>query len=296
MQLEKILWQRFQTAYAKQRLAHALLLIGPQRAALVEFSSKIASLLVCTQAQKPCGKCQSCHLLATNQHPDLNYLQPDKPRGAIKIEQIRELHDKVFTSSQLGSGRVIIINPAEKMNVAAANALLKLLEEPPPHVNFILIAEQISSIAPTIVSRCQQWRFLSQEILASDYLALRESYTSEEGKTKIFAEMSNVIQGLLDIITNKASLCRVAEKWSSYDINDLLWLLYLIHAQMIADQLHGSYKEKDTRPLLTLTQHFKPPFLFKQLDKINEIGKKLLSNVHVNTTLVLEDFLLGYTR
>lgn len=292
---DAIVWQQIELAYAKQRLAHALLLVGPMRSCLVEFSKKIAALIVCSQEKPPCNQCKACYLLATAHHPDLHYVQPENAGGVIKIEQIRDLQEQAFTSTQLGGRRVIIINPAEKMNGAAANALLKLLEEPPSHVSFILITEQIASLAPTVLSRCQLWRFPAP-ILNEDYLAYAAADSSKSGRMKIVAEMNQVIQNLLDLANKEVSLCTIAQAWSTYELSDLLWFLYLIHAQLIASQLRGSSLPEQTARLLSLTKRFKLPFFFNQLDKINEIIKKLVNNIHVNAVLALEDFLLGYVK
>jgi DNA polymerase-3 subunit delta' len=122
---------------------------------------------------KPCGSCHGCTLLATGNHPDLKWIGADsddedeeaqaeksRKQGAkmIRIDQIRELDEFVFVGSHRLGRRVVVISDAETMNPAAANALLKTLEEPPASVYFILISGNDRLLLPTIRSRCRVLR------------------------------------------------------------------------------------------------------------------------------------------
>ncbi|ASQ45823.1 DNA polymerase III subunit delta' [Legionella clemsonensis] len=290
-------WEQFRTIYERQYLPHALLLIGPQHAGLIAFSYKMASVVLCSQDNKPCGKCKSCRLLQAKEHPDVTQLQPEKVGGVIKIDQIRDLQTVAFTSPQLGGKRIIIIHPAEKMNVAAANALLKLLEEPPSCLLFILIAEQVSTVLPTILSRCQQWRFSNNESTSIDDLTIGEHYHSESERGKIFSYLTTILQDLLDLKNRTTSVCKIATKWLTYEFNELIWLLYLLNSQLIQTRLAGSLPEKSwSSQVYQLSQCFHPVCLFHQLDELNHITKKLNQNISINQTLVLEHLLLGYTQ
>ncbi|ARG97489.1 DNA polymerase III subunit delta' C-terminal domain-containing protein [Legionella micdadei] len=294
-ELSSSLWERFQSISAKQRIPHALLLVGMQSKTIIEFAYKIAAALLCFNEQKPCGFCKSCRLLQIKEHPDLCFLEPDKAGGNIKIDQIRDLHDLAFTSAQLAGKRVIIISPAEKMNIAAANALLKLLEEPPEAVNFILIAEQISTLPATIISRCQQWRFSSTEYIKADYLTTGEEYSAETERGILFSQLPTIIADLNNLMINKLSVCTLAEKWLAHDFSSLMWLIYLIHAQLIDYKFNGNRSQRSwTQGLNELAQHFKITHLFKQLDQVNEIRKKIHQNIAFNQNLMLESLLLAY--
>ncbi|KTD29622.1 MULTISPECIES: DNA polymerase III subunit delta' C-terminal domain-containing protein [Legionella] len=291
----RLLWERFQSIRAKQRIPHALLLIGVQPTAIINFAYQIAAALLCLDEQKPCGFCKSCRLLQIKEHPDLCSLEPDKAGGVIKIDQIRDLHPLAFTSAQMSGRRVFIINSAEKMNTAAANALLKLLEEPPESVNFLLIAEQISTLPATIISRCQQWRFSSTDYIKTDYLTAAEEYTVETERGLLFSQLSTIVDDLRNFMANKSSVCAVADKWGAYDFNSLMWLIYLINAQLIDYKLNGNRIEKSwTKGLNELAQYFELVHLFKQLDQINEITRKRQSNIAFSQSLMLESLLLDY--
>lgn len=159
------------------RLPHALLLQGQPGIGKRLFARELAQRLLCERAASaayPCGRCDACHLFAAGTHPDLRIVMPDAdqeveasdepPGGAkpektstqIRIEQIRDLADFVGMRSHRQGWRVVILEPAEAMNVGAANALLKALEEPGDNFMFILVSDNPRRLLPTIVSRCRR--------------------------------------------------------------------------------------------------------------------------------------------
>jgi DNA polymerase-3 subunit delta' len=157
------------------QLAHALLIRGPRGIGKQAFGMALAQGLLC---EKPvpgglaCGTCSSCGWFATGAHPDFRVLAPPtdsdpaaegeeagpktKASPWISIEQVRELHDFINVSSHRGGRKVIVVSPAEALNVAAANALLKNLEEPPAQTHFLLISHRPHRLMRTIISRCRQ--------------------------------------------------------------------------------------------------------------------------------------------
>lgn len=104
-----------------------------------------------------CGECAACRKIASGAHPDVRRLAPDG--GMIKIDQIRELCGFLSMKPYEARTRAVIIADAQTMNPAAANALLKMLEEPPPQTVLILTAVQAADVLPTVVSRCRQIHF-----------------------------------------------------------------------------------------------------------------------------------------
>lgn len=288
-------WQRFQDNCKTNRLGHAILLVGPLHTNLFAFAHRMLGALFCKRENSPCGQCQSCELILINEHPDLTRLVPEKPNGIIKIDQVRQLQYSVFTQPQLGIKRGVIINPAEKMNGAAANALLKILEEPPPNTYFILIAEQISTIPPTIISRCQQWCLPGTHVTDSNYLLQGSFYSEETPRGKIFAQLESIIDNLCDLIDFKISVNALAAKWAILELNDLIWLLYLLNSQMISDCFMDScQKTPITDKVYQLANRIKPIQLFSQLDKLHVIIKNLHQTISVNQLLLLEELLIGY--
>lgn len=168
-----------------EKLPHALLLTGREGVGKGLFAEALAARLLCETAQgaeRACGKCSGCQLLASGNHPDyrkvtleeevtdetLDSTSEKKGRAGkkaapvshqIKINQIRVLEDFVYVGSHRQGVRVAVINPAEAMNLAAANALLKILEEPPSSVYFILVSSNDKRLLPTLRSRCRQMTF-----------------------------------------------------------------------------------------------------------------------------------------
>lgn len=138
----------------KHRLPHALLFTGNEGVGKKQFALTFASLLLCKQPNdaQPCGNCHACHLLKANSHPDLILIEPET--NIIKIDQIRDAISLANETAQQGGYKIFIINPANAMNINAANALLKILEEPAPSTLFILISTLNSRLPATISSRC----------------------------------------------------------------------------------------------------------------------------------------------
>jgi DNA polymerase-3 subunit delta' len=136
-----------------------------------------ARALLCETPQAdglPCGACQACHWFEQGNHPDFRLVEPEAlaqastgegegqgkgaatPSRQIKIDQIRELQEFLGVGTHRGGLRVILIRPAEAMNPATANALLKSLEEPPPGTVFLLVSSAPDRLLPTVRSRCQR--------------------------------------------------------------------------------------------------------------------------------------------
>ncbi len=104
-----------------------------------------------------CGRCPACHKIKSANHPDILHLKPSG--NIIKVKQIRELLDTIALKPFEARTRVVILQDAHTLNPSAGNALLKALEEPPGNTIFILTTVELSSLMPTIISRCQHVRF-----------------------------------------------------------------------------------------------------------------------------------------
>ncbi len=157
-----------------ERLPHGLLLVGEEGIGKRELAYWIAALRLCAAqdgASRPCGQCQECRQLSDGFHPDFMTVtmgMPDdkgKPTSdrVIVINSIRNLIEKLSLTSSRGRGQVAVIFPADRMNTAAANALLKTLEEPSPDVTLILTSSRPLEIPPTVASRCQKLRVIGPD-------------------------------------------------------------------------------------------------------------------------------------
>lgn len=165
---------------------HALILHGGAGSGVLELALRAAQAWLCEQPPGPCGHCPSCHLALAHTHPDLRVLLPEtvqqavgwnaaggegegeagdgdtktrrKPSREIKVEAVRQAIDWAHTSSGRGRGKVLVLFPADAMNLVAANALLKTLEEPAPGVRLLLCTGDPEHLLPTLRSRCQRVR------------------------------------------------------------------------------------------------------------------------------------------
>ncbi|HEU5360880.1 MAG TPA: DNA polymerase III subunit delta' [Candidatus Deferrimicrobiaceae bacterium] len=125
--------------------------IGKEKAALA-----FVSALFCRN-RVGCGACHDCRLLASGSHPNLLRVSPENQN--ILIDDIRRLQEELSLKAFSDRPRAVVVAPADRMTVQAANALLKTLEEPPPGTHLLLVAHRISRLPPTIVSRCQKVSF-----------------------------------------------------------------------------------------------------------------------------------------
>jgi DNA polymerase-3 subunit delta' len=141
------------------KVAHAYLFTGPEGIGKATTAIALAAALNCeTNPKEGCEQCTSCYKIKHRIHPDLIHIQPDG--RYIKIAQVRALEEHLGFSPHEGRSRLVIIDGADHLNLNAANALLKSLEEPQPRTQFVLVAAAGHQVIPTLVSRCQQIRFL----------------------------------------------------------------------------------------------------------------------------------------
>ncbi len=161
---QELVISHLRTAREKGRLSHAYLFLGPEGVGRASTARALAAALNCLTPREDgdaCGVCASCRRLAADTNPDFVVIGPtsESHQPQIKIEQIREFR-RLTNYPPLGDGwRVALIKPAEALNEAAANALLKTLEEPPERHLLVLTAQAEADLLPTIVSRCHKLAF-----------------------------------------------------------------------------------------------------------------------------------------
>ena len=175
---QNLVWDRLLSQ--PDKLHHALLLHGPAGIGKLALAEQFTQLLLCESSPgvpKPCGACDGCRWYTAGTHPDLRRLEPEsrarrvaadeeaettapvasraaKPSQEIKVDQVRGLDSFLSLRSHRGRRRIVLVHPAEAMNLNAANALLKALEEPQPGAHFILVSHRPARLLPTIRSRC----------------------------------------------------------------------------------------------------------------------------------------------
>jgi len=140
---------------AYDRVRHAYLFTGPGMIGKTTLARVFAASLNCRDAHAPCGTCRTCTLILKDGHPDVSIVEAGQAGGQLKIEQVRDLQQTLALRPYEARYRVAVLRRFHEANPAAANALLKTLEEPPPGVILILTADAADLLLPTIVSRCQ---------------------------------------------------------------------------------------------------------------------------------------------
>ncbi len=229
------------------RMPHALLLCGPPGVGKRAFVERLAAALFCAGPGadgEPCGECRGCRLRAAGNHPDRIELRPEEGKSTIRIEQIRQLGEELALTPQYGGYKLAVIEPADALTAAAANSLLKTLEEPSPGSLIALLSARASALPATVRSRCQrllispppraaglawlggEWppercaRALDEAagapLLARDLLA-------DEAALEAAAQWSEQWLALLE---GRADPGRLAEQWAAAGLRSALqWLL-----------------------------------------------------------------------
>jgi DNA polymerase-3 subunit delta' len=239
-------WQRLQSRLARGALPHALLLCGPEGLGKRAFLQRFVRGLLCGQPHdgEACGQCRTCLLLDAGTHPDymtVSYgLRKDGvQRREIVVDQIRELSARLAMASQFGGWQVVVIDPADAMNAAAANALLKTLEEPSPQTLLLLVADAPWRLPQTIRSRCQRIEFqLPPTAEAMDWLAAQgvvdpaaalEAAGGNPGLARAWAEQGAlarrqaVRKDLAALAAGRAEPMEVARRWLDAEPGPCLW-------------------------------------------------------------------------
>jgi len=302
----------------RARLPHALLLQGPRGVGKREFALSLGQWLLCTSptAEGACGQCPSCAWFAQGGHPDFRLIEPrseanDEPakKGgkSITIGDIRELGDFFGLASHQGGWRVVVVHPAEAMNPAAGNALLKTLEEPPANVLLILVAHQPRRLLPTILSRCRKLVFgLPDKAQAKDWLAAAGEIEAvavldEVGGAPLLAREGADPERLgrrshfLDALAtpDPAKLSRLAQEFQQRPEEGWGWLSRWLY-DLLAVQAAGTprYFPDRTGTLNGLAKRAHQAPLWQLQQTLLQAGRWL--NHPLNGQLLLESWLISY--
>lgn len=173
------------------KITHALLLNGPAGSGKKSWGRLLAKTLLCQDrtTAKPCLKCQSCHSFDRGNNTGFTHLKPDGKK--LKTEQVKAVKESFYLS---GSLKICLIEEAEKMTAEASSSLLKILEDPPAGLTFILLAEHPGQLPDTIVSRCQSYylRPLPAQELAG-FLEQKQGLTADQAA--LVARISSGLPG-----------------------------------------------------------------------------------------------------
>ena len=170
-------------ARRKGKLSHFYLISGPKGSGRHTLADLIAASLLCREPDGPCGVCRSCRKLIGGNHPD--YITIDDPeKKTVPVDLIREARSDLFIRPNEGDKKIYLFPRAQDMGIPGQNALLKVLEEPPPYGVFLLLTDNPDKLLPTVRSRCVE---LKLKALPDDLL-----------RRKLESEFPNADKALLD--------------------------------------------------------------------------------------------------
>jgi len=326
------------------QLPHAILLVGAPGLGKNLFAEWLSQTLLCdapqTSTGRPCGQCQNCRLFQAGSHADLHVVQPESvyknsdsllarhaPRYApgdktkdskdstvIRIDQIRSLIAASQGRPQLARRRVVVISPADRMNVNASNALLKLLEEPPPDSQLILVTDRPMRLPATIRSRCMRLEFqIPPRPMAIDWMT-ESGFPKEEavellalsggsplqaldlGRTGFLGERDELLVELEGLLSGKLDPISCASRWKERGADRCLGWLH----GWIADLAHpgtgdgGLHNPRGIPRLQALQKRLNLKQLFLIADQVGLARSRLGGSL--DEQLALEETLISWTQ
>ncbi|MDO8472884.1 MAG: DNA polymerase III subunit delta' [Dehalococcoidia bacterium] len=184
-----------------ERISHAHLFVGPRQVGKMTLALDLARAVNCESGNPPCGSCRSCQRISSGKHSDVRVVSlasaevaKGKRRTEIGIDDVKEVQEMASLPPFEGKTKVFIIDGAERLSAEAANRLLKTLEEPPPHVMFVLLSSVERAVLPTVISRCQkiELRPMSTEAVQN---MLVERHGLEPQRAELLARLSSGCPG-----------------------------------------------------------------------------------------------------
>jgi DNA polymerase III subunit delta' len=313
-------WRILTDELSQQRLAHALLLCGDSGLGKADFANAFSAYVLCDSKtqQAACGQCQSCRWLSAGSHPDFYPVTLQEKSKAIKVDQVRQLIQSLDKTSQRGGYQVVVIESADTMNRASANALLKTLEEPLGQVLIMLVADRPSALPATIISRCQSIAFspasdaqavawLKDKITAdvdprlllkmADYAPLRALHYADlnycQIRDDLLRHLIRVQRRQLDPIGPAAELMK----------NELP-LLLMILMSMVSDIVRlqqGVSVERIAHfdrlaQMQSLAKYYDGVKLHAYFQSCQKALSMVKSGIHINPQLLLERLLIEYAK
>lgn len=303
--------RRVQEAWAAHKLPHSLLLLAQAGLGADRLAGWIAAFTLCeSPAQRPCGSCPSCVLLQADNHPDLKVVRLEDDAQQIKVDQIRELIESLSLASYRGGYKVAIVESAEALNVNAANAFLKTLEEPTRETLLILVARPSHRLPATIVSRCLRLGVKAPErAVALSWLEAQRPQSGGWNAALVLAGGAPLgalqldaeeIKGLDEqmsravgeLAAGAIDVSLLAESWLRAGAEArLAWLEnWITHRIRAASGAGTSPQSAEPVRLSAALLKSKIQALFEWLDSLRELRR--LASTGVNQQLALEAFLL----
>ncbi len=310
------------------RLSHAYLFLGPDGVGKATTARALAAALNCAAPAADgdaCGVCPSCKRLSAGTHPDFLVISPEEGKAQINIDQIRELRRRTDYPPLGGGWRVVLIKPAEALsalNDAAANALLKTLEEPPARHLLVLTARGEADLLPTIVSRCHKLAFAplptaliireleSRRGLPRSQAALVAALSGGSLGRALVLDPEELVkqrdQVLADLGRLQQGSAAVALEWAQRlaknraDLDNFLLLAQLWYRDLLLSHFQASsdlYAHQDLLPALAREQAAGTPKTWlAHLTALSQAQRQFQANLNPELTLDILGFKLAAPR
>ena len=309
-------WQVLLAGLSSGRLPQALLIHGPAGLGKTRLAEIFAKRLLCRQPKEfACGLCAGCHLFAAGNHPDFMRMEPSEPGKPINVDSVRQLIAKLSLKPQYGGYRIVVFEPAHQLNVSAANALLKTLEEPAPFTVMLLLTDSPSALPPTILSRCRRLPIpIPDRALATHWLAAQNLGQQADvllaaargaplralalAQTDIAARRSAVLFECEALLRRREDPVLLAERWESQAHEDYLewlstWVVDLVRLRSAPGDEPANNPDMQAR-LRTLAKGLATKELFEFWDLLLQTKQAL--GGQANRRLLLEELLIRWWR
>ncbi|MCO6442381.1 MAG: DNA polymerase III subunit delta' [Nitrococcus mobilis] len=306
-------WDQLAACHRRGRVPHAIAVVGIAGLGKSRLAIRFAQTLLCVSPRSDgegCSQCRRCHLQAAGSHPDHYAVYPESdPSGPIKIDQIRRLIEFLMQSSQYGGYRVALVDPADNMTLAAANSLLKTLEEPPEAAVLMLIARQFSRLPATLRSRCRLVQLQPPPAaLARGWLAehcpeaigllqlaggapLRAMAYAQAGTEERYVAL---IADLLAIVEGRRAPVLAAQDWTGVGLREWIELLQLALAELaraVFTQCEIAHIP-GRADLQTLSQRIDHSRLHDYMEEV--VATRRILDQPLNEQLVIEDLFIRW--
>jgi DNA polymerase III subunit delta' len=313
---QESIWKHIQQRLHDGVLPHALMLSGQTGLGKSSFAHHLAAAALCNEAdaEGACGSCKNCTLLKAGTHPDFFHLEPAEEGKQIRIDRVRELIEFMNLSCHYGNHKVAIIEPADAMNTASANSLLKTLEEPPAGALLILVTSHPSRLPITIRSRCQRLPFLpppadqvkqwlAGEVGGSpeeqmDLLAIAHGgplYARDLKQNEILQARQGIFQDILEVLRGKLGVTAFSARYHTDLTRQMLdWILSWLQdlARLCSMGEEARLVNLDMAPdLRRLAKVLDLQTVFNLQEKLYDY-LRFHGTVNLNAQLVLEDILI----
>lgn len=307
-------WGLIQRSIQRDKLPHALMLIGPSGMGKLDFAEKLTASLFCKSTLEDgsaCGHCASCHAYISGNSPDFKVMTPEEKSSVIKIDQVRDLIHWNDMSAHSDGYKIVILHPVESMNIAASNALLKVLEEPNDKRMFLLISHQQSSVPATVISRCQKLRFDScskQSLTAwlddpQSELVSRLSFNvplkaKQMLETDYLDRRSQFLNVIVALVNTEIAVVEAAQQCMDAGIDFVLENIELIlldiqKYHLTQDQIL-LVNSDFAAEIIAMSSHASSIRLGELLDFVRQLKLDLLNKANFNQQLLMEDLLTQF--